>query len=458
MAVHRISKGLDLPITGLPEPTIDASKAVTRVAVIAHDIIGLKPRMQVQVGDEVRRGTPLFEHRKRPGLVFTSPASGVVTAIHRGERRALQSVVIQLSEGELHGRPEVTPFTAFSGRAPDQLTETDVRALLVESGLWTALRERPFSTIPSPDTDRPGAVFVNATDSHPGAPSMDVVFGGRASDLEYGLFALRHLSEGPLFLVRDAKSSIDPGRAAATVRVEEFTGKHPYGTVGLHIHELYPVNRERKVWHLGLQDALAIGRLFRTGEFDPGRVISLSGPQVQRPRLLQTRLGAPISELLASEVNPGENRIVSGSVLSGRRVTDETSDYLGRYDQQISVLREGRAREFLGWLGPGSEKFSVINTFVSKLIPDKRFAFSTSTHGSHRAMVPIGMYEKVMPMDILPTFLLRALVMGDIERAEALGVLELDEEDLALCTFVDPGKVEYGPLLRGVLTSIQEDG
>lgn len=457
MAVHRITKGLDLPITGLPEPTIDDSKRVNTVAVIAHDIIGLKPRMKAQVGDDVRRGTPLFEHRKRPGLIFTSPAAGKVVEVHRGERRALQSFVIALSEGEKAGEPESTPFSSYTGKPAAELSEDDVRGLLLESGLWAALRERPFSTIPAPES-KPGAIFVNATDSNPGAPKMELVFDGRTEDLEAGLLALSKLTEGTVFFVRDAGSKVDPGPTQGAIKVEEFEGKHPYGTVGTHIHNLWPVNRERVAWHLNLQDALRIGVLIRTGELDPTLIVSLTGPQVNKPRLLKTRLGAPISELVEGELKDGENRIIAGSVLSGRQTTDETNDFLGRYDQQISVIREGREREFLGWLGPGTEKFSVINTFVSKLMPTKRFDFTTTTHGSHRAMVPIGMYEKVMPLDIMPTFLLRALAVGDVERAEALGALELDEEDLALCTFVDPGKTEYGPLLRGVLTTIQEEG
>jgi len=457
MAVHRITKGLDLPITGMPVATIE-SKSVRHVGVLATEVIGLKPRMKVQEGDEVRRGTPLFEHRKRPGLVVTSPAAGRVVTINRGDRRALFSIVIELSEAEQAGEGEQVTLASFSGRPVADLSRADVKALLLESGFWTALRERPFSTIPAPEGPEPGAIFVTATDSNPGAPNLDKVVDGRQDALAAGLRALAKLTDGKLFFAKEAGSSISAGSAKDVVRVEEFTGKHPFGLVGTHIHELYPVNRARKAWHLGVQDAIAIGELVLRGKIDPTRVVSLSGPQVKKPRLLRTRIGAKIEELVAGELLEGENRLISGSALSGRTAMGDTFGFLGRYAQQVSVLREGRERELFGWLGPGTDKFSIINTFISKLMVGKKFAFSTTTHGSHRAMVPIGMHEKVMPLDIMPTFLLRALAMQDLERAEALGCLELDEEDLALCTFVDTGKTDFGALLRTALTTIEEEG
>jgi Na+-transporting NADH:ubiquinone oxidoreductase subunit A len=229
--------------------------------------------------------------------------------------------------------------------------------------------------------------------------------------------------------------------------------------VGLHIHTLAPVNRKRTVWHLGYQDTVAIGHLFRTGELYVDRVVSVAGPEAKDPRLLRTRLGASVEELLDGEVNAENDlRFVSGPVFSGTQAQGEVLGFLGRYHNQVSVLAEVRERKFLGWLVPGANLFSVSRTFLSKLIPGKKFAFDTDTNGSPRAMVPIGLYEEVMPIDIIPTFLLRALVMEDLERAEELGCLELDEEDLALCTFVCPGKTEYGPYLRKVLTTIEKEG
>jgi Na+-transporting NADH:ubiquinone oxidoreductase subunit A len=228
--------------------------------------------------------------------------------------------------------------------------------------------------------------------------------------------------------------------------------------VGYHIHVLDPVSRNRMVWHLGCQDVLAIGYLFETGELDLERVIALGGPTVTKPRLLRARRGASLDELMEGELEPGENRVITGSVLSGRKAMGEVFGYLGRYHVQVSVLREYRGRDFLGWLSPGVGEFSVKPAFLSRLTPSKKFPLTTSTNGSRRAIIPLGSFERVMPMDILPTFLARALVMKDVERAELLGCLELDEEDVALMSFVDVGKEDFGVHLREVLAMIQEEG
>ena len=241
-------------------------------------------------------------------------------------------------------------------------------------------------------------------------------------------------------------------------RREEFDGPHPSGTVGFHIHTLDPVDRNKTVWYVGYQDVIAIGVLFSTGNLDLERVVSLAGPVVTRPRQIRTRVGASLDEMVDGELEGGDNRVISGSVFAGRAASGEALGYLGRYHHQVSVIGEGRERRFLGWLAPGVDMFSVKPAFVSRLIPNKRFSFTTSTNGSPRAIVPIGSYEKVMPMDLLPTFLLRALVMHDVERAEQLGCLELEEEDVALLSFVDPGKADYGVHLREVLTTIEKEG
>ncbi|HXV30290.1 MAG TPA: Na(+)-translocating NADH-quinone reductase subunit A, partial [Sinorhizobium sp.] len=379
-----------------------------------------------------------------------------VVAIHRGERRALQSLVIELDESELSGSGESVAFQSFTGKPADALAPHQVRDLLVESGLWTALRRRPFSKVP-PIEESPRAIFVTAMDSHPLAPRASVVLSGREKDFAAGLKVLAQLTEGPVYVCKAAGEAL-PLEANGRCRIEEFDGPHPAGTPGVHIHWLEPVGREKVVWHVGYQDVAAVGYLFATGELDIARTISVAGPSVKNPRLLKTRLGAAIDDLLANEIPGGEHRRISGSVLSGRVASGEVFGYLGRYHNQISVVPEGRGREFLGWLAPGFGLYSTVNAFASRLLPGKKFRFNTSTNGSDRAMVPIGMYERVMPIDILPTFLLRALLIGDIEQAERLGCLELDEEDLSLCTFVCPGKADYGPLLRQVLTMIEKEG
>ncbi|MBX3440057.1 MAG: Na(+)-translocating NADH-quinone reductase subunit A, partial [Planctomycetaceae bacterium] len=321
---------------------------------------------------------------------------------------------------------------------------------------WTALRQRPYSKVPSPRS-KPHAIFVQAIDTNPLAPSPKLVITERAPYFEHGLQVLRHLTEGAVYLCTAPGVDI-PGKALGFVSHYEFEGPHPAGLPGTHIHFLDPVSDRRQVWYIGYQDVLAIGELFVTGRLSVERIVSLAGPQVVEPRLLRTRLGASIEDLTHGQLKPGENRVISGSVLSGRKAVGSAA-YLGRYHVQISVIREGREREFLGWQMPGFDKFSVKPVYASGFAADaRRFAFTTNTNGSRRAMVPIGMYEAVMPLDILPTFLLRALLTGDTDQAQALGCLELDEDDIALCTFVDPGKAEYGPLLRQALSAIQKEG
>jgi Na+-transporting NADH:ubiquinone oxidoreductase subunit A len=456
MGLHRTRKGLNLPITGEPEQRVDSAAQPRRVALMADDYVGMKPTMHVTVGDDVRRGQLLFEDKKTEGVRYTAPASGSVIAINRGARRALQSVVIQLDQSELSGGGESVDFASYTGRPPGALSRQEVKDLLVESGLWTALRQRPFSKVANP-ADTPRSIFVTAADSQPLAPSIDLVLEGKHEHFERGLQAVAKLTDGPVYVCKGPDSAV-PVPSDSQFQEEVFSGPHPSGTVGVHIHFLDPVDRSKLVWHLDCQDVAAIGKLFANGRLDVERVISLAGPSARRPRLLRTRSGASTTDLTANEIEDSEPRVVSGSVLSGRTASGDVFGFLGRYHHQISVLHEDRNREFLGWLVPGLSKFSTIRTYVSSWIPGRKFGLSTSRNGSYRAMVPIGMYERMMPMDILPTFLLRALLVGDLERAEELGCLELDEEDLALCSFVCPGKVEYGPLLRQVLTIIEKEG
>lgn len=466
MRRHTFKKGLRLPIRGVPVQEVERARPTTRVAVLAADFVGLRPAMRVSVGDDVRRGQVLFEDKHTPGVQHSAPAAGTVTAIHRGGRRALQSVVIDLSRAEYEGRdPAAVQFEAFSGRHPSGLSHDAVVELLTESGVWTAIRARPYGRVADP-SQRPHSIFVTAVDTNPLAPSVDVVLQGASTAFERGVAALTRLTEGLVF-VCTAPGVSAPVPDIERVHHEEFAGPHPSGTVGLHMHTLDPVDRQRMAWHVGAQDVVAIGRLFETGQLDVRRVVSVAGPPVTRPRLLETRLGTSIDELVHGGAGEGvevvtaadlELRTISGSVLSGRSAAGEIHGYLGRYHQQISVLAEDRRREFMGWLGPGLNKYSTVSTFVSRLIPRRQFSLTTSTNGSQRAIVPIGMYEKVLPFDITATPLLRSLLMGDVERAEELGCLELDEEDLALCTFVCPGKNDYGPLLRRVLDTIEKEG
>ncbi len=461
MGKYTIKKGLDLPITGSPEPIIDEAKTVKRVAILAQDYIGMRPTFKVAVGDKVKRGQILFENKKLPGVFHTSFAKGEVKAINRGERRALQSVVIEIEENDISGKPsaeEQIGFQNYKGKNINNLTDDEIRGLLIESGMWLSFRTRPFGKNPAVDSS-PHSIFVTAMDSNPLAPDLKLCADNRKEDISLGLEVIKRLTPGKVFFCQ--YPGVDFGvKSDGKIQVEEFEGPHPSGLPGTHIHFLDPVHRNKTVWYIGLQDVIGIGFLFKTGLLDLQRIVTLAGPGVKKPRYIKTRIGACLDELVAGELKEGEQRVISGSVWSGNIAVGEIFGYLGRYHQQITVLEEGKQREFLGWLAPGMNKFSVLNLFASSWFggKDKKFDFTTALHGGHRAIIPIGLYEKVMPLDIIPTFLLRALAVDDVERAEQLGCLELEEEDLALCSFVCPGKNDFGPMLRRNLELIEKEG
>jgi len=461
MSVHKIKKGLDLPIAGSPAQEISDGPPVSHVAVMADDFPGLKPGFEIEVGDAVRRGQVLFRDRKRGEVAHTAPGAGTVVAVNRGTRRALLSVVIELSASERDGNPtddDFQRFESYTGADAQSLAADQVRALLQESGLWTALRQRPFSKVPVPDASAPHSIFVTATDTNPLSGDPETVLKDQMEDFDRGLRFLSKLTDGTTFLCVARGSGIAKG-VRAPVQIEEFAGPHPAGTAGLHIHTLAPVSRGRTVWWIGYQDVASVGRLFKTGRLDLNRVVALCGPPLSNPRLVRTRAGASTHDLLAEEeAGLGDVRYVSGSVLSGKKAMGESYGFLGRFDNQLSVLEEGREREFLGWMSPGTRKYSTLPIYLSWILRPKEMNFTTTTNGSERAIIPIGMYESVMPWDLVTTYLLPAIAVGDVETAEELGCLELDEEDLALCTFVDAGKNDFGPILRKNLEIIEREG
>ncbi len=444
----KIKKGLDLPIKGAPEQQISEGNAVTRVAVLGEEYVGMRPTMHVQVGDKVKKGQILFEDKKNAGVKFTAPASGEVVEVNRGAKRVLQSVVVKIEGNEC---------VAFEKIAADQITSASretIEQQLVDSGLWTALRTRPFSKAPALGST-PHSIFVTAMDTNPLAADPTLIIKERQDDFISGLNALTVLSGGKVFVCKAAGSEVATGNAS--VEVAEFGGPHPAGLPGTHIHYLDAVSNAKTVWHLNYQDVMAIGALLTTGELDNRRVVALGGPAAKQPRLVRTLLGADIEELTANEIDGGEVRVISGSVLNG--ITAQgVHGFLGRFHTQISIIKEGREKKFLGWITPGSDKHSVTRAYLGHLGGNKKFDMTTTTNGSERSMVPIGNYERVMPLDIIPTLLLRDLISGDTDSAQQLGCLELDEEDLALCTYVCPGKYNYGPILRSVLATIEKEG
>ena len=443
----KIKKGLDLPIAGAPDMHIADGPPVSRVALVGSDYQDMKPTLLVAEGDPVALGQPVFNDKKYPEVVYCAPAAGKILAINRGERRVFLSLVIEVSGDDEKTFP-VTPANQL-----EQLTASDVQQQLISAGLWPALRTRPYSKVPAPGTE-PAALFITAIDTNPLAADPQIAISAKAAEFEAGLKIVRHLTSGKTYLCKAPNAQLP---APQGITVSEFAGCHPAGLVGTHIHFLERVSHQRMVWHIGYQDVIAIGHLFLTGRLLTERIVSLAGPAVAKPRLIRTRLGACLSELVEGQLQTANPRVVSGSVLTGY-TAQGAHDFLGRYHNQVSVLKEDSQREFMGWCMPGFDKFSVKKLFASALLPQRALPLTTSTHGSVRAMVPTGAFEKVMPLNVKATWLLRTLLTLDTDLAQELGCLELDEEDLALCSFVCSGKMNYGHHLRQTLQKIEKEG
>ena len=446
----KLRKGLDLRLAGEPEQRVDAGARVSSVAVIGPDYVGLKPSMSVEEGDRVKLGQALFEDKKNPGVIVTAPAAGTVRAVNRGARRALQSVVI-----DIDGDDAETFDTIDAGR----ISSADPKALretLIASGQWTALRARPFGKVPAVDAEA-SAIFVNAIDTNPLSADPQFVINEEPALFKAGLEVLARLTEGPVYVCTASGADI-PVPESDRFRTAEFEGPHPAGLPSTHMHFLHPVSMARQNWHIGPQDVIAFGALFTTGRIRTDRIVALGGSVVEKPRLVRARLGASIDDLLRGELRDMDARAISGSVWNGRRAAGWAA-FLGRYNTQVSVLPEGHERRLFGWLNPFGERFSVTRAYVSSVTARARdFDLNTSTNGSPRAMVPIGNYEKVMPLDVVATPLLRALLVRDTDVAQGLGALELIEEDVSLMSFVCVGKYDFGPHLRASLDLIEREG
>ncbi|AZQ11953.1 Na(+)-translocating NADH-quinone reductase subunit A [Shewanella khirikhana] len=449
-AIITVKKGLDVPIAGAPRQEIDLAAKPSQLALLGKEYVGLKPSMLVEEGERVIKGQALFEDKSNPGVRFTAPCAGVVSAIHRGEKRMLLSVVI-----DCDGSDEAIDFGAEANLAA--LSREQVQDKLLQSGLWTALRTRPFSRAPKPGSV-PAGLFVTAVDTNPLAADPRVIINTDVDAFAAGMQVLTQLTDGPVFLCQDGNHELLPGAELPRVQTHRFQGVHPAGLVGTHIHMLMPVSMERQVWHIGYQDVMAVGRLFTTGQLDNRRIVALAGPNVLKPRLIATVLGAKVSDIVKGEIKDEvHSRVVSGSVLSGH-TAEGAFDFLGRFHPQISVVTEDDSEHFLPWVRLGRDKFSITRTVLSRFLPKKLYDMTTHTGGAKRAMMAFGQLDRVMPLDILPTLLVRDLVVRDTDEAQLLGALELDEEDLALCTFVCPSKYDFGQELRACLTIIEREG
>ena len=447
MQNFRLKKGLDLPITGSPEQKIHPGPEYGSVAVLGSDYIGLKPRMLVQEGDEVHRGTPLFCNKDAAEAMMVSPMTGKVVAINRGARRVLQSVVIEVSDANDTG-------VDFSG-VGDATSAQGLTEKLCAAGLWTSFRTRPYSKMPIPG-DAPQAIFVTAMDSEPLAGDAALIIADAGEAFATGLKALTLLTEGKTYLCQKAGDSI-PGADLDGVEAASFEGPHPAGLAGTHIHFLQPLTAASAVWTISYQDVIAIGRLLETGHLDPSIVIALSGPSARQPRLIRTVMGASTDDLTRDEIASDEPvRVISGSILSGGHAAGPFA-FVSRFARQICVIKEDHDQIPMGWIRPMGSKYAV-QPVLGSAFAKKLFTLTSNLNGGRRAMVPTGTFEELMPQDYLPTQLLRALLVMDTDVAQALGALELDEEDLGLVGFACPAKYEYGMALRDCLTKIEKEG
>jgi len=447
MKVFHLKRGLNLPLKGVPKQVISPSLPVKQVALMGDDYVDLKPRFSVQEGEHVALGQCLFFDKKNPGVRFTAPGAGKIVAIQRGAKRKFEAIIIALE-----GAEERT-FPIPSGFGPEGIKGETIRNLLVQSGLWTALRTRPYDKIPPIDST-PNSLFITAMDTRPLAADPAVIIAEYKEDFLLGLKMVQRLAP-TTYLCTDGSPDI-PGRSIGGIIDAEFHGPHPAGLPSTHIHFLDPAHQKKTVWFIGYPDVIAVGHLFRTGRIMTERIVSLAGPSMENPRLLRTRAGASLNELCPNLAEDEDIRLLSGSVLNGRQYS-QSHGFLGRYHHQICALEEGDGRGLFSWMMPGRDRFSTKRLFFSSFMNIKSFAMNTAAWGGRRVIFPLGVYEEVMPLDFVITSLLKSLATDDLEKAAALGVLELVEEDLALCSMVCPGKNDFGPMLRAMLTRIDRE-
>ncbi|MDJ0622009.1 MAG: Na(+)-translocating NADH-quinone reductase subunit A [Desulfocapsaceae bacterium] len=444
-----IKKGLDVPVTGEPLQNIQETIQVSKVALVGDDYIGMKPTMEVTEGDRVKTGQLLFTDKKNEGIRYTSPATGKILAVNRGAKRKFESVVIEVEDDE-H-----ISFLDPEEKPPGHRQGDEIRKILLEAGMWTSFRTRPFGKIPKKDAE-PAALFITAMDSRPLAADPKVIIDEYAKEFSIGLTILASMTSCPTYLCIAADAEIAMP-LPSTMEIVEFAGPHPAGLPSTHMHMLDHATESRILWHIEYQDVIGIGHLLSTGQLPTEKVIALAGPGVEEPKLIKTRWGGNIADICNNQLIASPTRIISGSVIDGRKM-DEFHQYVGRYHNQISVLHEGSGRGLFNWGAPGSDRFSIKPAFISAMDRTRKFAMNTALWGGERAMYPIDSYDRVMPLDIVPLALLKSLSSGDTEKARNLGALELVEDDVALLSFICPGKSNFAPILRRVLTEIELEG
>lgn len=444
--VYKIKQGLDIKLMGEAEKTIVDLNA-KRFAIKPPDFIGCFPKMIVKEGDLVKAGSPLFYDKYRDNIQFTSPVSGKIVGIIRGAKRKLLRVVIE-SDGKFES-------VEFGKVDIIKTTKESLTSILLKSGIWPMIRQRPYSIVADPRED-PKAIFVSAFDTAPLAPDFDLIVHGQGEVFQTGLDVLTKLTSGDVHLNVDARNTTSKVFLnSKNVRINQFSGPHPAGNVSVHASRIDPINKGETIWYLGPQEVMTIGRLILEGKYNAERIIALAGSEVQKPRYYKTFLGSRITNMISRNVNENNNRFISGNVLTGEKI--EKDGFIRFYDSLVTVVPEGNKHEFFGWLLPGLNKFSFSGTFMSRLMPNKKYRLNTNVHGGERAFVMTGKMEKVFPFDIYPLHLIKAIMVEDIDLMENLGIYEIDDEDFALCEVIDTSKNEIQDLVRKGLDLMRQE-
>jgi len=436
--VYKIRKGLNINLKGKAEKIFVKAEMAEHYAVKPSDFHLLVPKLEVKEGDSVKAGSVLFHDKNNPAIKFTSPVSGVVSSINRGERRIIREVVIKSAADQV--------YEQFPKGDPAGMDREAIVANLLSSGLWPAIRQRPYNIVANP-VNTPKSIFISAFDTAPLAPDFDFLIKGSEQDFQAGIDVLCRLTPGKVHInISDEYPASSAFSRAGNAQVNYFRGPHPAGNVGVQIHRIDPVNKGDFVWTVGPQEVIMMGRLFQKGIYDASKVVALTGSEVIKARYYKLIGGACIKSITGNNITEGCQRYISGNVLTGSQI--EPVGYLGYYDAQVTVIPEGIESEFLGWAMPGLDKYSLSRTFFSWLAPRREYEVNTNMHGGHRAFVATGVYEKVLPMKIYPMQLFKAIMFEDIDLMEKLGIYEIAEEDVALCEFACPSKTELQALVR----------
>ncbi len=446
----RIRKGLDIKLQGEAEKVFVAPDMPDVFAIKPPDFHGLTPKLTVKVGDKVKAGTVIFFDKYREKIKYTAPVSGEIASIERGEKRKILEVRI-LPDKEIS-------YETFKSGDPSTMSAEEVKENILSAGLWPTVKMRPLDIVANPD-DSPKAIFISGFDSHPLAPDYDFVLHGNQETFQKGLNAISKLTDGKVHLTLRSNGAHDAALTSAKgVQINKISGPHPAGNVGTQMHHIDPVNKGEIVWHLNVQDVLMIGKLFETGKYDSSRVVAITGSGCKNPKYYKTHVGASAKKMLEGNIKEGDYRIVSGNVLTGDKI--DTDGFIGFYHNQITIIPEGHDAQFLmteGWLSPGFKKKSLSRTFPSWLMPNKKYDLNTNKNGEERAFVVSGQYEQVFPFDIYPVFLIKSIIVNDIDGMEKLGIYEVGPEDFALCEYVCTSKIAVQDIVRNGLDVIHRE-